>query len=155
MQWSPMLDLCWQRDTYSDIGRSILPLTWIEFQRLRLKMIRRTFNIRPTAKPHQLLWESRPIPGGGNTFYTGGCNSPFYWQQPDSFAFLFTTKGPGWRSETSKRTTWRRLLSLHTFHCQWQVVMKNEKIKTEKMYVIIFYHRSPLASNSSGKLLVR
>ena len=20
MQWSPMLDLCWQRDTYSDIG---------------------------------------------------------------------------------------------------------------------------------------
>ena len=90
MQWSPMLDLCWQRDTYSDIGRSILLLTWIEFQRLRLEMIRRTFNIRSTAKPHQLLWESRPISGGGNTFYTGGCNSPFYWQQLDSFAFLFT-----------------------------------------------------------------
>ena len=64
MQWSPMLDLCWQRDTYSDIGLTILPLTWIEFQRLRLEMIRRTFNIRPTAKPRQLLWKSRPIPGG-------------------------------------------------------------------------------------------
>ena len=66
MQWSPMLDLCWQRDTYSDIGRSILPLTltWIEFQRLRLEMIRRTFNIRSTAKPRQLLWKSCPIPGG-------------------------------------------------------------------------------------------
>ena len=76
---------------------------------------------------------------GGSTFYTGGCNSPFYWQQPDSFAFLFTTKGPGWRSETSKRTTWRRLLSLHTFHCQWQVVMKYEKyFQTEKNHNLLF-----------------
>ena len=64
MQWSPMLDLCWQRDTYSDIGRSILPLTSIEFHRIRLEMNRRTFNIRPTAKPRQLLWKSCPIPGG-------------------------------------------------------------------------------------------
>ena len=26
IQWSPMLDLCWQRDTYSDIGGHILLL---------------------------------------------------------------------------------------------------------------------------------
>ena len=83
------------------------------------------------------------------------------------------TKGAGGRPQTFKRTTWWRLLSQHTFHCEWQVTYnrKDPNVNSD-MYVLVilviliikeikntqcyvsFVHRSPLATSSSGKLLV-
>ena len=48
------------------------------------------------------------------------------------------TKGAGGRPQTFKRTTWWRLLSQHTFHCEWQVTYnrKDPNVNSD-MYVLV------------------